>query len=313
MGATSQRNLEEVSRPEGGRASSGPFWPSRSWAFLVSGLLQILDRYFQRLPLSSDRYDRRFFVTLGSVAAFSILALWSLTRYSHVKWFYWEDGVSEWWSAATYLASGVMAAFVARLLIGLGHPRIGLVHVIFAVAFIFLALEEVSWGQRLFGWSTPEALGSVNEQDEITLHNLTSLRDAFYGVMLWAAILALAGSVVRVVLHHHRRVTTADFILPSLVLAPALLMIFIWIHSNNSYPGNLPRMLITYFDLGPVATEVSEVILGLGLVLLLLLLLYTYSNLKRALALRGALHKNLGECREPRFSARESEGCPLRN
>ena len=281
MGATSQRNLEEVSLVEGGRASSANFWPLRSWAFLVSGLLQMVDRYFQRLPFSPDRYDGRFFVTLGGVAAFSILALWSLTQYSHVKWFYWEDGVSEWWSAAAYLASGVMAAFVARLLIGLGHPRVGLVHVIFAVAFIFLALEEVSWGQRLFGWATPETLSSINEQDEITLHNFTSLRRVFYSVMFWAAILALAGSVIRVVLHHHRRVTTADFILPSLVLAPALLMIFIWIHSSNGYTGNLPRMLITYFDLGPVGTEVPEVILGL------VLLLYTYRNLKRALALRG--------------------------
>ena len=35
--------------------------------------------------------------------------------------------------------------------------------------------EEISWGQRVFGFETPEALKEVNEQDEFNLHNLTIL------------------------------------------------------------------------------------------------------------------------------------------
>lgn len=47
--------------------------------------------------------------------------------------------------------------------------------------WIFLAIglmffvafgEEISWGQRIFGWSTPEALAEVNYQQETNLHNL---------------------------------------------------------------------------------------------------------------------------------------------
>lgn len=40
--------------------------------------------------------------------------------------------------------------------------------------------EEISWGQRIFGWSTPSFLSPLNVQDETNLHNLSlfNLRDA---------------------------------------------------------------------------------------------------------------------------------------
>jgi len=46
--------------------------------------------------------------------------------------------------------------------------------------FLLVALEEISWGQRIFGFSTPEAVGSLNVQDEFNLHNLwsTSINNA---------------------------------------------------------------------------------------------------------------------------------------
>lgn len=37
----------------------------------------------------------------------------------------------------------------------------------------FLAFgEEISWGQRIFGWSTPESFGDINAQKETNIHNL---------------------------------------------------------------------------------------------------------------------------------------------
>lgn len=33
--------------------------------------------------------------------------------------------------------------------------------------------EEISWGQRVFGWGTPEGLAAHNLQDETNLHNLS--------------------------------------------------------------------------------------------------------------------------------------------
>jgi hypothetical protein len=41
-----------------------------------------------------------------------------------------------------------------------------------ALAMFFGAGEEISWGQRIFGFSTPESVKQVNTQGEFTIHNL---------------------------------------------------------------------------------------------------------------------------------------------
>ena len=41
------------------------------------------------------------------------MAHWSLTAYEAVDWFEGEDGVSEWWSVATYLAAAALASATA--------------------------------------------------------------------------------------------------------------------------------------------------------------------------------------------------------
>jgi hypothetical protein len=43
---------------------------------------------------------------------------------------------------------------------------------VFVLLFLFGAGEEISWGQRVFGFQTPESLTSINRQNELTLHNL---------------------------------------------------------------------------------------------------------------------------------------------
>ena len=42
---------------------------------------------------------------------------------------------------------------------------------LFGIGLIWIGLEEISYGQRIFGWETPEALLVVNQQQEINLHN----------------------------------------------------------------------------------------------------------------------------------------------
>lgn len=39
------------------------------------------------------------------------------------------------------------------------------------VCFLFM-MEEISWGQRIFGWETPENLERINVQNETNLHNV---------------------------------------------------------------------------------------------------------------------------------------------
>ncbi len=46
-----------------------------------------------------------------------------------------------------------------------------------ALACIYFAGEEISWGQHFFQWSTPEAIESLNDQQETNLHNISSWLD----------------------------------------------------------------------------------------------------------------------------------------
>ncbi len=44
-------------------------------------------------------------------------------------------------------------------------------------ASVYIAGEEVSWGQHWFGWATPEWLAAVNDQNESNLHNTSTWFD----------------------------------------------------------------------------------------------------------------------------------------
>ncbi|WP_323844202.1 hypothetical protein [Microbulbifer magnicolonia] len=79
-----------------------------------------------------------------------------------------EDGLLESITALLFLASSAVALGTARLDV---TPRHKYILWIMALAFFLCFGEEISWGQRIFDISTPEALATINAQQEINLHN----------------------------------------------------------------------------------------------------------------------------------------------
>lgn len=82
-----------------------------------------------------------------------------------------EDGFFEWMTALFFLLSSITFFIVfwrTKNIFLLG------------LAFIFFmgAGEEISWGQRVFGFSTPESINKVNVQHEFNLHNLEVFNDS---------------------------------------------------------------------------------------------------------------------------------------
>jgi hypothetical protein len=79
-----------------------------------------------------------------------------------------EDGITEWLTALLFLLAAVLFFISFRrtkniFLLGL------------SILFVFGAGEEISWGQRLFNFATPESLKSMNMQEEFNIHNLELL------------------------------------------------------------------------------------------------------------------------------------------
>jgi hypothetical protein len=70
------------------------------------------------------------------------------------------------------LATPVVA--LCGLLVGLSLLRS--LHQITLSCF-YLAGEELSWGQQLFQWDTPQAIDQLNDQHETNLHNMSSWFD----------------------------------------------------------------------------------------------------------------------------------------
>jgi len=103
---------------------------------------------------------------LAYTLALLLVFLWIFLRGN--QRLYAEDGVLEQLTAALFLASSV--AVGARLLRPRGLSRWHLL--LLAAVFFALGMEEISWGQRLMGWETPELWKRLNYQDETDLHNL---------------------------------------------------------------------------------------------------------------------------------------------
>ena len=48
---------------------------------------------------------------------------------------------------------------------------------LWSLACLYFAGEEISWGQWIFGWATPEQIASLNDQGETNFHNMSSWFD----------------------------------------------------------------------------------------------------------------------------------------
>ncbi|MBI5915525.1 MAG: hypothetical protein HY842_09125 [Bacteroidetes bacterium] len=90
----------------------------------------------------------------------------------------YEDGIVETTGALAFLLASMLftACFFLSKKSGVHYRLIFRernVHFLLLGILFFIAFgEEISWGQRLFGWHTPEELASHNLQGETNLHNL---------------------------------------------------------------------------------------------------------------------------------------------
>ena len=112
---------------------------------------------------------------------FGLYGLYAMGPRSLLNWLAGEDRAVEWAGTVALLAGGLLFTLAFARSKGAGQ-RIGrlrtsrnILLLVFAFVTIFAAGEEISWGQRILGFETPDALASVNEQDEFNLHNLRAL------------------------------------------------------------------------------------------------------------------------------------------
>ena len=110
------------------------------------------------------------YITIGVLSTALLLAIALLPEDATYAWTD-EDGPVESASALFWLAAAIAAAFSASR----AGRNGALLIAAFSLGCFVLFGEEISWGQRLIGFETPEAIREINYQDEVNLHNLDFL------------------------------------------------------------------------------------------------------------------------------------------
>jgi tetratricopeptide (TPR) repeat protein len=82
-------------------------------------------------------------------------------------WATYEDLIGEWGQTYFFLSATILSVLVA-----IQRSQYRWFFMVLAVACSYVVLEEISWGQRIFDFSTPDFLKSRNLQGEANLHNL---------------------------------------------------------------------------------------------------------------------------------------------
>jgi hypothetical protein len=240
-------------------------------------------RWYAKAAIRSARDAREWGISPRRALIIALLpfgmALVAAATVLHPPLYIWlldEDSLVEWLQFFSLVASAILLPILAVRLSKTGHRLIALLYATVAVGVCFLAGEEISWGQRIFGWQTPEAMEAINRQGETTLHNISGVQDLVPAAMLLAGLYGMCAPLVsNAVRAHWKQAGPAHLLIPPLCLVPAF---------GLGVAYRLFRLLVWPAPDYGVAefAEVIELSLYLGLAL------FCWFNLRRLLVARPA-------------------------
>ena len=160
-----------------------------------------------------------FVVALIGVLAFPFRGLYAVLAN--------EDGVVEWSQFILLVLLVALYAHIALLLWRADRRWLAALYGLAAIGSLFIAGEEISWGQRVLGFATPEGLEEVNDQGETNVHNIGIVVKVFNLVVVAICVAAVVAPILRWTGWRERARSVADYaLIPPLALIPAFLFPF---------------------------------------------------------------------------------------
>lgn len=182
---------------------------------------------------SSDwnpRWVRESLIT-SLTAAFVAVFIVFLHRYARrfgveTEWLFAKEGPFEHLTWIAELAAAVLLMSTARVLWRRSDDVRGAAVAVgvCAVLLFVVAMEEISWGQTLFQFDTPERWAQINHQQETTLHNLLD-REALTKSAPWIAWLFASASIFATAIAASARRPWLALLAPPWSLAPMAIVI----------------------------------------------------------------------------------------
>lgn len=163
--------------------------PFQLFAFGAAGIISavmISYQVFSRFSRNGINVAVVYPIMTGIILAFfASLSAFHNKSGETLAWLYSSEtidrGVFEWGTVLCLVIACVFAIKVTKKVKGVQRILfLGL-----AIASFFVAGEELSWGQWIFHWGTPDMLTEINRQQETNLHNIVNPRiyDVLYYIM----------------------------------------------------------------------------------------------------------------------------------
>jgi len=193
-----------------------------------------------------------------------------------------EDTLIEYSQSLAYFIASVIAFLIGRNFHRRKFKLYGIIYILLSLCFLFIAMEEISWGQRIFNISTPEYLQEHNYQKEITVHNIRTFQ--FYIHHKLYILIGLFGSFSWMLIPRKLKKKYNDFIsfmMPQWYLMFYFIPVFacyLYIDCVSTY-----GMKGTPFNIGS-DQEPAEFILALGFLVFILINKYKqiyFLNIKK--------------------------------
>ncbi len=165
--------------------------------------------------LTSVRTNLYFLI--GVFAVFTIGIGLPFTREA-TRWVLDENKIVEVLTfVVSLIAGGIGLYFCRRLLKNKESYFTSAFYFLFSMGFIFIGMEEISWGQQFLGFETPESFRAMNEQGETTLHNIKGLSGNSEYLRLLYGICGAVG-VLLYLYKPLRKIAAPIFLLPWFIL-----------------------------------------------------------------------------------------------
>lgn len=195
-----------------------------------------------------------------------------------------EDSFFEWLTALFYFIS-----FVLLLLTFKKNRNIFLV--LLGMVMLFGTGEEISWGQRIFGFATPEEINKLNVQHEFNIHNLvifngkymngelkTGLSRFFEIDMLFKIFTIFFGLVLPFCVYHFKFIAslTKKFKIPVPPISIGIFFAISWIGLKLSLAAiPLEKNTTHYWRIYMAGPEIAEFV---SAYIMAVVSLYFYNN-----------------------------------
>jgi len=179
-----------------------------------------------------------------------------------------EDSPLEYSQAILYFSSSIFALIISIRFINNRFILHGILYFLLFIGLLFVSLEEISWGQRIFNIETGPYFLTHNVQKEISIHNLKPIQDhlhevyivvGLYGTFAWLFL-----RKIKIKSNHIMRFVVPEWFISSYFF----LVFFVYTYFQFISPFGVNTLGIDGFRVGGFVIwrdqEPAEFLLSLG-------------------------------------------------